>query len=398
MAVQNSNRRYDLDWLRVIAFSILILFHSGMMFNTWDWHIKNNVTTDSPELLMYFLHQWRMPLLFLISGAAAYVVLQKFSVMMFLKNRMTRLFLPLVFGLFIVIPPQVYYERLFYGQVFNSFFDYYKTIFSFLPYPEGNFSWHHLWYIPYIFTFSIALLPLLKSLQSEKGRSLLQKMMNRFASGGMIVLWFLPLGLSQVILRPFWPNDNQNLFNDWSNFSWTIIFFLYGFLLMSHRNIWETIQRLRFRFLLTGLGSFVVLLVCREHFEYFTEVDRALYRMLRGLHAWNIVLSILGFAHKYLHRNSPILRYANEAVYPLYILHQTITVIIAFYVGHWNMNLALKFVLVSAGTILGCWSLYEGLIKRNNILRILFGMKAVRYHEEQSITLQPTITVNETIK
>ena len=163
-------RRYDLDWLRVIAFSLLIFFHAGMMFNTWDWHVKNNVTSKIPELFMTLLHQWRMPLLFLISGAAASFLLRKLDFRKYAGNRVQRLLLPLAFGMFFIIPPQVYYERLFQGQTFGSFADFYQTVLAFVPYPVGNFSWHHLWYIPYIFVFSFLVLPLSWYATTQRGK------------------------------------------------------------------------------------------------------------------------------------------------------------------------------------------------------------------------------------
>jgi len=375
MMLAENERRYDLDWLRVIAFSILILFHTGMMFNTWGWHIKNNVTSHIPELFMELLHQWRMPLLFVISGAAVSFLLRKIPVRKYVANRMLRLFLPLAFGMFVIIPPQVYYERLFQGQSFKSFADFYRTVLDFVPYPQGNFSWHHLWYIPYIFVFSFLILPFSWLATTEKGKNRLSKLLDISSRKHTIILWFVPLAVSQIVLRPYWPRDMNNLVSDWSNFAWTFTFFAYGFLLASHTGIWERIENLRRVTLRIALISFVFLAIIWTLDLELAQLALVPYRLLISLHAWSWILAILGFGRKYLHKNTSSLRYANEAVYPFYILHQTITVYIGYHLSGWQVNPFMKFLIVAAGTLAGCFILYEGLIRHSPLTRLLFGMK-----------------------
>lgn len=374
-------RRYDLDWLRVIAFSILILFHTGMLFNTWEWHVKNNVTSKLPELLMNLLHQWRMPLLFVISGAAASFLLRRLSLRSFARNRMLRLLIPLAFGMLFIIPPQVYYERLFHGQTFASFVDFYRTVFSFVPYPEGNFSWHHLWYIPYIFVFSFLVLPLTWYATTQRGKQRLLNALDSLTGKNTIILWFVPLAVLQIILRPFWPSDTNNLVADWSNFAWTFTFFVYGFLLATHTAAWATIENLRRVTLKIALVSFLLLAVIWTSNYELSQLELVPYRLLKSLHAWCWILTLLGFARRYLNRNSGLLRYANEAVYPFYILHQTITVAIGYYLAGWEVNPLVKFLIVAAGTVAGCWILYEGVIRRNALTRLVFGMRPEKARE-----------------
>jgi surface polysaccharide O-acyltransferase-like enzyme len=143
-------RRHDLDWLRLIAILILLFFHTGMWFNTWGWHVKNSETSVAFNYWMVWLHYWRMPLLLFISGAGTYMALGKRTPGQFLKERRNRLLVPLVFGMFVVVPPQIYYEHIL---DYNSYWEFYKTVFQFVPYPRGSFSWHHLWFILYLFLF-----------------------------------------------------------------------------------------------------------------------------------------------------------------------------------------------------------------------------------------------------
>ena len=175
------NRRYDLDWLRVIAFAILMLFHTGMAFSSYDWHVKNFESSALIDWLIMFFHQWRMPLLFFISGAAVWFAMEKYPTWRYLRERHTRLLVPLLFGMSVVIPPQVYCERLYQGQTYSSFLDFYPTIFTSGSYPQGNLSWHHLWYVPYIWAFSMITLPLFAWLRSTPGRTVLARL-QRFLS------------------------------------------------------------------------------------------------------------------------------------------------------------------------------------------------------------------------
>src|SRR5690554_1982323 len=153
-------RRYDLDWLRVIVFGLLIFYHVGMFFVPWDFHIKNNVTYIGLVWPMVFLNQWRLPILFVISGMGTYYALSKRSGWQFSAERIQRLLLPLVFGMLVIVPPQVYIERLAEGRFSGGYFDFWPWEAFEGVYPTGNLSWHHLWFLPYLLVFSLLLVPI----------------------------------------------------------------------------------------------------------------------------------------------------------------------------------------------------------------------------------------------
>lgn len=117
-------RRYDLDWLRVIVFGLLIFYHVGMFFVPWGWHIKNNVIYDWLTIPMWFLNQWRLPILFIISGMGTFYALRKRTGKQFAMERIKRLYIPLTFGMLFIIPPQVYIERMVQNQFSGSYFDF----------------------------------------------------------------------------------------------------------------------------------------------------------------------------------------------------------------------------------------------------------------------------------
>ncbi len=378
MRKRTYQRRYDLDWLRVLAFTLLILFHTGMMFNTWDWHVKNPETSVTFEYVMRFLNQWRMPLLFFISGAAVWFAMEKYSTGQFALERIKRLAVPLIFGMFVVIPPQVYYERLFQRRVQGSFFDFYPTILDFRPYPEGNFSWHHLWYIPYILVFSFLMLPAFRYLKSAGGRRRLALAMNRLAQGHRVWFVFLLIAASEICLRPFWPANNNNLLDDWAQFTTTILIFALGFCFASSDSIWPRLEQLRFRTLALGIFATSLLYLFWYGDLEMPLAGRAFYRLTRSANIWFWILTALGFASRHLRFNSRVLEYSNQAVYPFYILHQTITVLIGYYLVDWAVGIPLKFTVLAAGTFIGSWLLYEFPIRRSNLMRPLFGLKVRR--------------------
>jgi pimeloyl-ACP methyl ester carboxylesterase len=374
------NRRYDLDWLRVIAFGLLMLFHTGMLFSTWDWHVKNIETSAAFDRVMGFLHLWRMPLLFFISGSAVWFAMQRYSAGQFFLERHKRLLLPLVFGMLVVIPPQVYHERLYHQQQYASFWDFYGTLFTSGSYPQGNLSWHHLWYVPYIWTYSMLLLPLFAWLGSPRGRPWLERVLGWIGRPWMLFLLFVPSALSDLALRPFWPGDANNLVSDWGNFSHKLTFFVAGFVLASGTGVYDLIAAHRRKFLLAGVGmqAGAVTLGIPQPVWVSGGTFPAVHYTLNNFQIWMWLLAALGYGRRYLSFNHPFLRHANEAVYPFYILHQTVIIVLGYHLAYVNWGIGLKFPLVAAATFLICWGVYALAIRPWNIMRVPFGMKLQR--------------------
>jgi glucans biosynthesis protein C len=375
-----TQRRYDLDWLRVLAFSLLIFYHTGMFFVSWEWHIKNNVLSEMMELPMQFLSQWRMPLLFFISGAGVYFALGKRSKGMFMRERLKRILVPLIFGMLVIVPPQIYFERLTQGATF-SYLEFYPSVFEAKPYPEGNFSWHHLWYLAYILTYSFLCLPLFLYLRGERGKKFTTALTTFFERKGSILLLVLPFFVSDALLRPYWPTQ-QNLIADWANFTFSLIIFIYGFLICSNERFWQIIEDNRQLALVIALVTVTIMYV----FYWISwpepsDAGMVLYWFCRDINIWCWLLAILGFSRKYLNVHNKYLQYANEAVYPFYILHQTLIIILAYYLMNWQAGVAVKFIIISTATFLICWFMYAFIIRSSSITRLLFGLKIGAKHQ-----------------
>ncbi|WP_252936423.1 acyltransferase family protein [Roseivirga pacifica] len=368
-------RRYDLDWLRVIVFGLLIFYHVGMFFVPWGWHIKNN--TIYPELRwpMLFLNQWRLPILFVISGMGTAFALSYRSGWQFIKERHARLAIPLIFGMLVIVPPQVYIERISTGTFSGSYWEYWTTQSLVGVYPEGNLSWHHLWFLPYLLIFSVILSPVFLYLRNHPNTRFLEAWRKRLSNKPMsIYLLVIPLFLYESLLEPFF-NITHNLVWDWFNFITSLTLFFYGYLLISVKEaFWPALEKLRKKALALGISCFTGLLIIWLYFEdstviHFTEAA------LKTTNFWSWILVIFAYAAKYLNRPSRALAYCNRAVYPFYILHQTVTIIIGYWLTELNWPFVTKAFIMVVGTFGACWLLYEFLIKRTPILGFVFGLK-----------------------
>lgn len=383
----NSKRLYYIDWLRVIAFFLLIFFHTGMFFVPWWFHFRNNETSELFELWMIGLSQFRLPLLFMISGMGVYFAFSHRKIKEFIKERSTRLLLPLVFGMLVVIPPQIYFERLTQNVHFDNYFDFWKTVFNFVPYPEGgSLSWHHLWYIIYIFVYSILAIPLLKFLRSENSINLKTKLLTFFSKPGRIYLLGLPLLICYYSLAPFFPTTHA-LINDWYNFTYSLIFFIYGMFIISIDGLWDVIERSRKLSLKIALipFAFLWLFVWGPTFYIMNEDTTAFfffYGFLKITFVTCWLLAVLGYSRILLNRTNKLLTYSTEAVYPFYILHQTIMMIFGYYILQLPFGIFPKFILVVIVTFGGSFLLYEFFIKRFNVTRVLFGMKPFKINKK----------------
>jgi glucans biosynthesis protein C len=379
----SSVRRHDLDWLRAIAILILLFYHTGMLFVPWDWHIKNNEVSNSFRYWMLWLHEWRMPLLLFISGAGTYMALGKRTTRQFASERFRRLFIPLVFGMFVIVPPQIYYEHI---NAFNSYWDFYKTVFNFIPYPEGSFSWHHLWFIWYLFVYSLMAIPLLIYLRSEKSKSFKEKL-SRWMQHPLVLL-FLPMliiTITQVTLRPYFPDETHAFIDDWAFFMFYGSFFIFGMISYSDLRIWNAFSKNRKSLLwaavLLLIPFYTLYLSFRGIIElpYSREILQLIFDVLATFVAWFWVAVVIAYAQKYLNKPHKFLSHLNEGLYPFYILHQTVIIFVGYYICQLDWGIAAKFWSVSLLTMVSCIGIYLLIIRPFNVLRFLFGMKPRAY-------------------
>ena len=393
-------RRYDLDWLRVIAILTLLFYHTGMIYVSWGWHIKSPEHSQPMEEVMRWLHRWRMPLLFFISGAGTFFALQRLStfgkVLNFAKGarqyageRVRRLFVPLVFGMFVIVPPQIYIEWLFRGRFTGSYAEFYPEVFKFQSYHDGGtggaFSWHHLWFICYLFFYSLLSIPVFRWLKSEAGQRFTDRVGRLIARRGGGLALVLVIIASQVLLKPYFPEETHGLTNDWAYFVKNLLLFWLGYVLTSRAEFWQILTDQRRIFLVATLICTVILYGSRaiwgeEAIDNMLWLD-VLYTLNSDCLMWFSVLMTIGYGYRYLNVNPswigrPILKHLNEAVYPFYILHQTVIVLIGYYVlTRTNLGVYDGFLVVSLSSLAVCITIYVLLIRPFRLTRVLFGLK-----------------------
>lgn len=369
-----SDRRSDIDWLRVLAFSLLILYHAGMPYVEWGWHIKNAEHWSALQEVMRFVNRWRMPLIFLIAGATVMIALGRRGTGAFVLDRLKRIALPLAFGMLVIVPPQIYFERRQQGRVEGGFLDFLPQAFDGGAYPAGNISWHHLWFLAYVLVLTFVLLPAFLWLRSAKGAALADRWSAFVGRHHLVPLLALPLFAAQFWLLPISVNRN-GLIGDWHGQMSSGVLVLAGALLYRSPILLDWLQRARFVALATGIAAYAALEILFFAARGISPGGDGwlLFCVLSSINLTAWLIAIAGFARA-LARPSSFLRYATPAVYPFYILHQTVTVAAAFYLVQSDLPVPAKYLLTAAATFLGAWLLYEGLVRRIGFLRLLFGM------------------------
>ncbi len=370
-------RRYDLDWLRVMAILLLHLFHCAMPFIAeWDWHIKNKETSYLLLEYNYFISRWRMPILFFISGVGTIIVVNQLSVKQYVWQRTKRLLVPLVFGMLAIVPAQVYFERIYKGAHYTSYFDFYPSIFTTGVYPEGNMSWHHLWFIAYLFVFSIIAVPVFLFLKSEKGKAIINLSAVSTKKHGMH--GFAGILFVASFLYFWFPNETHAFVEDWAAFTKYFLYFLFGCFIGINPIFWKHLEENRRRNLKTSFILTIIVTYIRWNDvepAWGMNVLNFLFLALLVVSAWLWVITFLGYAKRYLNFNNQLLQVANEAIYPFYILHQTIIVIIAYYIVQVQEDIIAKYLFLTFVSFVLSIGIYAFFVKPYKITRVLFGMK-----------------------
>jgi fucose 4-O-acetylase-like acetyltransferase len=371
-------RRYDIDWIRVLAVLVLFPFHTAQIFVPWDWHLKNEELSVAVAVFAHFVHQWHMPIFFLISGAASWYALRSKTGGRYLRDRVTRLFVPLVFGMLIVCPPQLYFERVQEGVFSGGYFSFFPLhSFEGGPYPEGNVSWQHLWFLAYLFLYSFAALPVFIWLKSESGQARIRRLAEFCEKRGVVFLLFIPLAIVRVTLEPFWP-QTHDLISDWMLHAYYMVVFIYGFILMADVRFTDIINRHGPIALAVGAVLMSAYLVVRftigvggwDNPGWWVFIT-----VVRSINTWMWLVAILWLGNRFLNRPGPVLKYSNEAALPVYVLHQTVIVVIGFYVVQAAWSIGWKFTVVMTTSFIATMLIYELLVRRWNPVRVLFGMR-----------------------
>ena len=396
-------RRHDLDWVRVLAFGLLVLYHVGMYYVTWEWHVDSPDASPALEPFMMLSSPWRLSLLFLVSGVATAFLVEKLrrgsgagAPPGFLGQRSWRLLVPLVFGMLVVVPPQSYYEVV--DKLPGGYHDGYLAFWARYLAGDSSFcrgedclvlpTWNHLWFVAYLWVYTVlAWLALRLAPRAVAGAG---ERLGAWLSRGPLLLLApaLLLALARMTMIGRFGSTHA-LVDDWYNHVQYLAVFALGFLLARDARVWDRFAALRWPALWLWLGSWLAIVA---YFAAFRELEppqalRLAMRATWGLNQWCAIVAVLGLARRIAPGDSPTLRYLSRAVFPVYILHQTIIVVLAWHLRPLGLQPPVEGPLLVAATFALAFAGY-GLIRRIPPLRPLFGLK---YRERAAATeLEPT--------
>ncbi len=353
-----TQRRHDIDWLRVIAIGFLLIYHIAIIFQPWAMFlgfIRSDESMEGLWKLMSILNVWRIPLLFFVSGMGVYFAIQKRNWKELLLERSKRILLPYIFGIIAIVP--------LHFLIFQEYYDL----------PLGYYAHQgHLWFLGNIFAYVLTLFPIffyLKKIWHGRFMEILSSFMGNPLGPLSISVFFV---LETIIVKP---QVFEMYAETWHGFFLGLLAFFFGFLFVySGKTFWQTVLKWKWLYLGLAVAFYLVRLT-------LFNLEAPGYLMAVESNCW--ILSIFGFGYKYLNKPGKTLTYLSQAAYPVYIIHMFVLYAGAMIILPLEMPVLLKFVAIVAFTGIGCFLIYEFIIRRISILRPLFGLKWKYQNEEK---------------
>jgi hypothetical protein len=380
------DRRHDLDWIRVGAFFLLILYHVGMFYVPWDWHVKSPHPVEALEPLMLLTNPWRLTLLFLVSGAATRFMADKTTVGKLTGARVARLLPPLLFAMFVIVPPQSYYQVVEYiaahpgtALTVDNFWVRYVTASGRWCSPDGCLitpTYNHMWFVAYLFLYTLALAALL--LVWRRLGEHIQAGAERVLKGVGLFAWpVLFLGLLRGTLYVRY-GETHALVGDYYVHAVSLSAFLLGFGLAKSELLRERLIAARWPALALAVAAYAgwatFVWVYRGETPIPPPTLKLAMRFVHATDAWCAIVAILGFGARHLNRGGSALRYLTLGVFPFYLVHQTLIVVMAHHLAKLSLPQPLEATILIVLTFAGCFATYE-IVRRIPGVRILFGLK-----------------------
>jgi len=356
--MSTTDRRYDIDWLRVITIGLLLIYHIAIVFQPWGvfiGFIQSEQSLESLWVPMSMLNVWRIPLLFFVSGMGVCFAISKRNWTQLLLERSKRIFLPFLFGIFFIVP-----LHLFIWQ------NYYQQDMSYSPNPS------HLWFLANIFIYVIVLSPVFFYLKKNENGKIVRWLKSVLKNPLGLLLVLVPFVIEAVVVNPE-PYEMYAMTRH--GFFLGLLAFFFGFcFVLSGSTFWQTILTWRWLFLSIGVILFLV------RFMVF-QLKAPNYLMAIESNVW--IFAVLGFAYKYLNHPSKTLNYLSQGAYPIYILHMVFLYLGSILILPLDLPTIVKFILIVAFTSIGCFAFYDLVIRRVRLLRPLFGLKGKQIGESE---------------
>ena len=369
--MKSDTRLHHLDWLRVLAFGLLIFYHTGMLYVTWPFHVKSPRLVPGVEWAMVLANPWRLALLFFVSGVASRFLIGKLGPVRFARDRFGRLFPALVFGMLVVVPPQAWFELATRGRFAGGYLEFWTRHYLVADRSVGTIvpTWNHLWFLVYLLFYCLVLAALAAG---WRGRRTLE-----CPTPALLVAPGLWLATANVLANE-WRPDTHAFIDDWAGHLRWIGLFVAGLLAARSDRFWEAVRTRRRALAGAALALALAFVGVRAALHAGWAGDRwdgPVYALSSAAFGWTAILALLGLASEHLNRPSPALSYLNVAILPVYMLHQTVLIALGVLLFPLRLPLALEGGLVVAGTFAACLLLYELAIRRVAVLRFCFGLK-----------------------
>jgi hypothetical protein len=366
-----------MDWLRIGAFALLILYHVGMVFVPWGYHVKTAHPIEWVQVPMLMTNAWRLTLLFLVSGYASRGLLARSSgIAAFVRSRNGRLLLPLAFGIVVIAPPNTWVELVtqhgyahgYFWFVVHDYFRFGKLAGIVVP------TWDHLWFVAYLWVYTLVLALLLVLPHPDKVQTAFDRTFAGWRSLLVPLAWLL---LFQVLLFRR-GEETHDLLGDGVAHLAYFPAFLFGFGLGSSRKVLMSFARLWIPATLVGVAGCAVVAAVKVGWldgaaPPYWVVET--FRVAREVQTWGTIAGLIGIAERFLNRDYRYRVLLVEAVFPFYIIHQSVIVLGEFWLLRLHLPAAAEFATLVGGTVTGCFLFY--LLGREIApLRPLIGLRA----------------------
>ncbi|HQN17318.1 MAG TPA: acyltransferase family protein [Bacteroidales bacterium] len=383
-----AERRYDLDWLRVMLMLLVFIFHCSRFFGGGPWLLKNAEESIVALVYVSLIDMWVMPCFFLLSGIGSWYALAHFTNGQYIQERIKRILIPLyTAGFFILLPTQFYFE-IYSNAGFTGTF--WESIPLYLA-REGHFHLGspsgvlmlafitHLWFLGYLFLISLMALPLMRYLRSEHGLRFTDKLAGWCSRPGAIFIFIIPVLVIRIGLRSFFLGQFT-----WADFLEYMAYFIIGYLFMADSRFIQSAKKNGWLGLILGLACWgcqgIFVLGFGYHYpdgEPFSWMY-VLFEAMMSISRWSWIIFVLSLGAKYLNFNHRSLTYSNEAVLPFYLLHQPIILGVGWFVIQLHIGMGLKFLIITLISFVLIMAVYDLFVRRFNVVRFFFGMRPIK--------------------
>jgi peptidoglycan/LPS O-acetylase OafA/YrhL len=391
---RKTERLHSLDSLRAIMMLLGLVIHSAITYGIVDyggsWSLKDPIATHlSNDLIVGFIHSFRMQLFFLVAGFFGAMLFYERKPIKMLKNRVSRIVFPFIVFVVLLWPSIVFtfgYTRTLFAGNTNALEDTLAKFSSLeILIPKSTF---HLWFLYYLamITFVsvvVALvfkkLPVLSNTISNAFSWVIQKTVLRILIFGCItaVVYFI-MGTPSV--------DTSNSFiPDYNTFMYYFVFYMIGWVLFKSKHLLETFVSYDWLNIAIGMLLFFTYAIMRDDFSYEAAI------VLKSIMVWCLIFGITGLFIRFGSRHSAKMRYISDASYWVYLLHLPLTAFLPSLLVDWDIPATFKFLTVASISTLICFVTYHYFVRSTFIGKFLNGRKYSRKLSEIKALEQPVI-------